>query len=78
MRIFGYRPRSSGRYPNSIARVVWSGREPFHRISPRSGSVSPRAMRMAVVSPAPFRPTKPTISPGDTVKVTPSRATTSP
>jgi hypothetical protein len=35
-------------------------------------------IRMVVVLPAPFAPTKPKVSPGRTAKATPSSATVSP
>ncbi len=51
---------------------------PFHRTSPESANSTPIAIRMEVVLPAPFAPTKPNISPGRTLKVRSCRATVSP
>jgi hypothetical protein len=43
---------------------------------PPLGRMSPIRMRMVVVLPAPFGPTKPKISPGSTANEMPSTATT--
>jgi hypothetical protein len=51
---------------------------PFHRTVPPSSEVTPTMARIAVVLPAPFGPRKPNTSPGGTVKLSPSSATTSP
>src|ERR1700722_12968088 len=47
-------------------------------ICPALGSSTPRIMLIVVVLPAPFGPSRPTISPGATWKLTPSTARTSP
>src|SRR3954466_9526324 len=51
---------------------------PRQRTVPASASSTPRTMRIAVVLPAPFGPTKPNIWPGATEKETPSSAVRSP
>src|SRR4051794_1001233 len=60
------------------ARVARSTRSPCQRTEPASGSSTPRMMRIVVVLPAPFGPTKPNSCPGSTVNDSPSSATTSP
>src|SRR3984885_8049283 len=51
---------------------------PSISICPALGSSTPRIILIVVVLPAPFGPSKPTISPGATWKLTPSTARTSP
>ena len=41
---------------------------------PESGRISPTSIRMAVVLPAPFGPSRPTTCPGSARKETPSTA----
>ena len=50
------------------------GRRPRWRSRPAVGSRTPRIMLIVVVLPAPFGPRRPTISPGETEKETPSTA----
>ena len=45
---------------------------------PDVGEMRPASMRIVVVLPDPFGPTKPTTSPAGTSKLSPSTATTSP
>ena len=62
----------------TCARMASSMGLPSHRTAPASADRTPRTMRIAVVLPAPFGPTKPNTWPGETENVSPSRATTSP
>ena len=76
-RIRGYRPRSSGMYPNRARSAAETGR-PSHRTVPASSSTSPNTARIAVVFPAPLGPRKPVSRPGRAANVHPSRAVTAP
>src|SRR5262245_4968843 len=71
---FRYRPRSSGRYPMRRRSSLPSGR-PSRRIAPESGAMMSISIRMRVVFPAPFGPSRPNTSPGRTSKVMSSTAT---
>ena len=70
-------PRSSGKYPKR-RRIVPSMRAPFHVIVPRSGTSTLRIIRIVVVLPAPFGPSKPNVAPAGMAKVTPRTAATAP
>jgi hypothetical protein len=59
-------------------RVSASTSRPRQRTLPASACSTPSAIRIAVVFPAPFGPTNPTISPAGTRNDTSSSATTSP
>ena len=76
-RIRGYRPRSSGMYPNRSRSARSIGR-PSQSTSPLSSSTRPKMARMTVVFPAPFGPRKPSIRPRATETEHPSSACTSP
>src|SRR5579875_2520349 len=64
----GYKPRSSGMYPNRRRCRALIG-SPRQCTIPASSSVRPNTARIVVVLPAPFGPRKPTICPAGTVKV---------
>src|SRR6266849_548592 len=51
---------------------------PFTKICPESGGRAPESVRMSVVLPAPFPPTRPTTSPAKRSIVTPLTARTPP
>src|SRR5580704_15000462 len=48
------------------------------RTVPAAGSASPASTRASVVLPAPFRPTRPTLSPGPIWKLAPSSSSCAP
>ena len=63
---------------HSLGSVVAYEALAAHRTWPASAASTPTAIRIDVVFPAPFDPTKPKISPDSTVRVIPRRAWTSP
>ena len=59
----------------AFARSVAAARSwPLTRMRPDVGFSNPAIMRIVVVLPAPFGPRKPWISPGATLRLTPSTA----